>query len=153
MSRLLKASLLLFFFSLCGAAFFVAHRVEERRPAPAPHDLFAVVNDQLAAFRAADFPGAYRHAATGVQQKFTLPQFEQMVRWNYSALSQARRVEFGSVRVEGVNAIVQVFFFNADGRVRSFLYNLVAEGGGWKIDAVQEVGAHHVSGSLAGSHA
>lgn len=153
MSRLIKASLLLFFFSLCGAAFFIAHRVEQRRPAPAPHDLFAVVNDQLAAFRAADFPGAYRHAAAGVQQKFTLPQFEAMVRWNYGVLSQAQRVEFGPVKVQGTSAIVQVFFFAADGGVRSFLYNLVAENGGWKIDGVQEVGTHHATGPLAGSHA
>ena len=80
MNRLAKASLLLFFFSLCGVALFITHRVRERAPAPAPHELFAVVNDQLAAFRAADFPSAYRQAATGVQQKFTLPQFEAMVR-------------------------------------------------------------------------
>jgi hypothetical protein len=63
MSRFTKAWLLLFFFSLCGAAILIAHRVEERRPAPAPHDLFAIVNEQLAAFRASDFPGAYHTAA------------------------------------------------------------------------------------------
>src|SRR3954470_8872636 len=128
MSRLTKASLLLFFFSLCAAAFLIAHRVEQRRPPPAPHDLFAVVNDQLAAVRAADFPGAYRYAATGVQQKFTLPQFEKMLRRNYGGLARAQRVEFGSVEVHGNNAIVQVFFFATNGAVRSFVYNLIAEG-------------------------
>lgn len=153
MSRFAKASLLLFFFSLCGAAFFVDHRLEERRPPPAPHDLFAVVNDQLAAFRAADFPGAYRHAAMGLQQKFTLPQFETMVRRSYRTLSRADRVEFGFVKVQGGNAVVQVFFFAADGTVRSFLYNLVSEGAAWKIEGVEEVAAKRAPLRLAGSHA
>lgn len=155
MPRFIKTSLLLFFFSLCGAALWIAHRVEERRPAPAPHELFAVVNDQLAAFRAADFTGAYRHAATGVQQKFTLSQFELMVRHNYGALTGAHRVEFGSVNVQGDSASVQVFFFGSDGAVRSFLYRLIAEGAAWKIDRVREVGTQRTRTTfqLAGTHA
>lgn len=153
MSRIAKASLLLFFFSLCAAAFLVSHRLEARRPAPAPQDLFAVVNNQLAAFRAADFPSAYRHAATGMQQKFTLPQFEAMVRRNYAPMTRAQRVEFGPVKTQGSNAVVQVFFFGARGVVRSFLYSLVAEGDRWKIEGVQELGPYRSSAALAGSHA
>ena len=153
MSRTAKASLLLFFFSLCAAAFLVSHRIETRRPQPAPHDLFAVVNNQVAAFRAADYPSAYRHAATGVHQKFTLPQFETMVRQHYSAIARAQRVEFGSVRTNGGSAVVQVFFFSDRGVVRSFLYSLVSEGNGWKIDGVQEVQSYRSGGSLAGTHA
>lgn len=153
MSRIAKASLLLFFFSLCAAAFVVSHQLEARRPPPAPHDLFAVVNGQLAAFRAADFSGAYRHAALGVQQKFTIRQFEAMVRQHYTAMTQAHRVEFGQVKTEGGNAVVQVFFFGEDRTVRSFLYSLVSEGDGWKIEGVQEVRAYRSGIPLAGSHA
>lgn len=153
MSRLAKASLLLFFFSLCGAAFVVAHRVEQRRPAPAPHELFAVVNDQLAAFRASDFPSAYRRAATGVQQKFTVPQFETMVRRNYGSMLHAHRVEFGSVEVEGGSAFVQVFFFGGNGVVTGFLYSLTAEGNSWKIESVEELPGYRSSRPLTGSHA
>ena len=65
MNRLAKALLLLFFFSLCGAAFFVGHQMRDGTPAPAPRELFAVVNEQLAAFRADDFPGAYRQVTAG----------------------------------------------------------------------------------------
>lgn len=153
MSRIVKASLLLFFFSLCGVAFFVAHRIDERRPVPAPRELFAVVNDQLTAFRASDFPGAYRRAASGVQQKFTLPQFELMVRRNYATMLHAHRVEFGSVHVEHGSAVVQVFFFGDGESVRSFLYNLTAEGNAWKIESVEELRPYESTAPLAGSHA
>ena len=153
MSRLAKASLLLFFFSLCAAAFLVSHRIEARRPAPAPHDLFAVVNGQLTAFRASDFPGAYRHAAMGVQQRFTLPQFEAMMRRHYAPIGRAQRVEFGQVVVEGETAVVQVFFFSEGGVVRSFVYSLVPEGGAWKIEGVQEIQRYRSGTRLAGTHA
>jgi hypothetical protein len=152
MSRTTKASLLLFFFSLCAVAFVIAHRIEQRRPAPAPRELFAVVNDQLAAFRAADFPAAYRRAASGVQQKFTPAQFERMVRRDYATMLRAERVEFGVVKVDGGNAVVQVFFFGAGGSVRSFLYSLTAEGPAWKIEGVEEVRRDRRAVALAGSH-
>jgi hypothetical protein len=138
MTRLLKASLLLFFFSLCGAAFVVTYQLGERRAAPLPHELFSVVNEQLAAMRAADFPGAYRKATSGVQQKFTLPQFEAMVRRNYAEMTAAHRVEFGAMEVQGSSAYLQVFFFSENGSARAFVYNLVAETDGWKIGGVEE---------------
>lgn len=153
MPRSAKASLLLFFFSLCAVALFVAHHIEQRAPTPAPHELFAAVNDQLAAFRAADYPSAYHRAAAGVQQKFTLSQFETMVRRNYGAMTHANRVEFGSVKADGSSALVQVFFFSAGGGVRCFLYSLTAEGDAWKIEGVEEVGAYLSRVPLVGSHA
>ena len=153
MTALAKASLLTFFFSLCGAAFIVTHQMREQVPPPVPHALFAVVNDQLSAVRAADYPSAYRYAASGMQQKFTLPQFERMVRRNYAHMAAARRVEFGSVRVERGSATLEVFFFTRDGSVRTFLYSLTAENDSWKISGVKEVGnsrrARIPSGSLA----
>lgn len=153
MTRVAKASLLLFFFSLCAAAFVIAHRFEQRVPTPAPHELFAVVNDQLAAFRAADYPSAYRRAASGVQQKFTLPQFEAMVRRNYGAMTQARRVEFGSVKTDGGTAVVQVFLFEGERAARCFLYSLIAEGDGWKVEGVEEVAPFEPGSPLFGTHA
>ncbi|MFN2507670.1 MAG: DUF4864 domain-containing protein [Chthoniobacterales bacterium] len=152
MTRPAKASLLLFFFSLCGVAFVVTHHVRERIAVPAPHELFAVVNEQLAAFRSADFPSAYRQATSGVQQKFTLPQFESMVRRNYAEITQSHRVEFGSVKVEGGTALVQVFFFAEDGSVRAFLYSLVSEDDRWKVGGVEEIGPQNRRKRLAGMH-
>ena len=140
MTSLAKASLLMFFFSVCGAAFIVSHYLREEAPPPAPHALFAVVNQQLTAFRAADYASAYSYAANGMQQKFTLPQFERMVRRNYAHLAEAARVEFGQVQVGRGTAIVQVFFFTRHGSVRTVVYSLTAEGDVWKISGVEEIG-------------
>lgn len=153
MTSLAKGSLLTFFFSLCGAAFIVSHQVREKTPPSLPHALYAVVNDQLTAFRAADYTSAYSYAATGMQQKITLPQFERMVRRNYAHMAEARRVEFGSVRQDGGTASVQVFFFAAGGDVRSFVYTLTIEDAAWKISGVEEVDTWRRSRVPAGSRA
>jgi hypothetical protein len=137
MTRTIKASLLVFLFALCASAIVVTHRVRSQAPPPVPHQLFAVVEKQLAAFRAADYSSAYRQAASGVQQKFTPPQYEAMIRRDYGDLSGAQRIEFGFVKVAGSSAVVQVYFCGANGYIRSFLYSLVAEGDSWKINGVQ----------------
>jgi hypothetical protein len=137
MTRTIKASLLFFLFALCACAIVVTHRVRLHVPPPAPHQLFAVVEQQLAAFRAADYSSAYRQAASGVQQKFTAPQYEAMIRRDYGDISGAQRIEFGFVKVSGATALVQVYFCGANGYIRSFLYSLVAEGDSWKINGVQ----------------
>ena len=154
MSRFAKATLLLFFFSLCGAAFFITARVQEACAPPAPHEFFAVVNDQLAAFRADDFPSAYRQATTGVQQKFTLPQFEAMVRRELRG--HGERAAGGvwlACEWKGETALVQVFFFAGDGSVRVFLYSLISEDGGWKIGGVEELNRYRPNRAGSGRHA
>ncbi len=153
MTPTLKASLLLFLFALCAISLFVAQKLRERLPAPAPRELFAIVNQQLAAFRSADFQSAYRHAATGVQRKYTLTQLEKMVRQNYPEMTRTQRVEFGVVKVQGASALVQVFFFAPNGSVRSFLYSFVNEDDSWKIDGVEQLNDYRQSDRLAGSHA
>ena len=151
MTPLAKGSLLMFFFSLCGAAFIISHHVREHAPPPLPHALFAVVNDQLSAVRAADYASAYAYAANGMQQKFTLPQFERMVRRNYAHIAQARRVEFGDVRLDGDSATVEVFFFTRNGDMRAFLYSLTAERESWKISGVEELETSRKTRRPAGS--
>ena len=153
MSPVAKASLLLFFLSLCGAATLFTHRLREQRPPPAPRELFAVVNEQLIALRAADFSSAYSYAATGVQQKFTVPQFESMIRRHYDELTHAQRIEFGSVNVRGSSALVQVFIFDEYGTVRAFVFNLTSEGKTWKIGGAEELRIYRAKGALAGTHA
>ncbi|MEY2518772.1 MAG: hypothetical protein QOF24_531 [Verrucomicrobiota bacterium] len=137
MTRTVKAALLFFFFSLCASAIVVTHHVRSQVPPPAPRELFAVVEKQLAALRVADYSSAYQHAASGVQLKFTVPQFEAMIRHEYGDMTGTQRIEFGFVRVNGPAAVVQVFFCGANGDVRSFLYSLIAEGDSWKINGIQ----------------
>jgi hypothetical protein len=153
MNALTKTGFLVFFLSLCGAAGLISHYFQPQLvPAPAPRELYSVVNNQLSAFRAEDFPRAYRHAATNVQQKFSLAQFEALIRSDYGAMTHANRVEFGVVRVDGASALVQVFFYSGDGTIRSFLYSLVAENHTWKIDGVEQQSVAPPGRHLAGLH-
>ena len=147
-----KSSLLLFFFSLWTAAILVTHTIRTRTPAPAPHQLYSIVSSQLAAFRAADFSSAYCYAASGVQHKFSLPQFAAMIRHDYAEMARAEHVEFGSVKIEGANAAVQVFFFDPQGNVRGFLYTLIAEDNVWKIEGVDAMPLIPAGHRLAGLH-
>ncbi len=151
MPRLLKISLLLFFFALCGLAAIGTHRARRRTPPPAASELYSVVNRQLFAFRTADFDSAYRHAAAGVQQQFSRAQFELMIRRDFSPMTRAQRVEFGAVRIAGSSALVQVLLTGRDGTVRGFLYSFTAEPDGWKIDDVQPLGRQPVR-RLPGVH-
>ncbi|HEX3817158.1 MAG TPA: DUF4864 domain-containing protein [Chthoniobacterales bacterium] len=137
MNRKLKIFFLLFFFALCGAAVIATYNSSRHTPAPAARELFAAVNRQLSALSADDFGSAYRHAASVVQQKFSLPQFESMIRRDFSSMTQARRVEFGAVQVADAGALVQVFLTTPDGVVHGYLYSFTAEHDGWKIDGVQ----------------
>jgi hypothetical protein len=98
-----------------------------------------VVEKQVAAFRVADYSSAYRHAASGMQRKFTMPEFEAMIRRDYGDMMNAQRIEFGFVKVIGSSAVVQVFFVGENGSTRSFLYSLIAEGDSWKINGVQQM--------------
>ena len=82
---------------------------------------------QIAAFRADNFPGAYRCVASAVQQRFTIAQFKFMIRRDYGTITQPRGVEFGFVEVRGGDAFVQVFPFDEDGMNHPFLYTLIAE--------------------------
>jgi hypothetical protein len=152
MNSLVKAAVLGAFFCVCATAAIVTHALRERTPPPAPRELYAVVNRQITAFRSHDFPSAYQHAATGVQQKFTVAQFTAMVRRDYPELAHLRGVEFGEVQVRGAAASVEVFFFLGGDAPRSVLYTLVAEGGQWKIAGAQATAGVRPA-RLGGTHA
>ncbi len=140
MSGRLKILLLLFFFALCAAAVIGTHFARQRTPAPTARELYSVVERQLTALRADDFDRAYQNAASGVQQKFSRAQFEEMIRRDFSSMQEPRRVEFGDVQVAGGAALVQVFLVSPGGTTAGYLYSFSAEAGGWKIDGVQPLG-------------
>jgi hypothetical protein len=137
MRRTIKAALLFGVFALCAAAMVVTQRARQQVPPPGPHQLFAIVEQHLSAFRASDYSSAYRQASSGVQQKFTPPQYEAMIRRDYAEMVGAQRIEFGFVEVTGFEAVVQVFFRDPNGSVHAFLYSFIAEGDAWKINGVQ----------------
>jgi Domain of unknown function (DUF4864) len=151
MNRPVKFSLLVFFFALCGAAIIATHLARERTPTLAAKELYSIVNQQLLFFRTDDFDSAYRQAASGVQQKFSRSQFELMIRRDFASMTEAHRVEFGTVQAAGGAALVQVFLITPEGAMRGFLYSFTAEGNSWKIDGVQPLGPQPVR-HLRGLH-
>ena len=98
------------------------------------------MNQQLSAFRAADFDRAYSQASAGIRQKFSRAQFEEMVRRDFASMTEAQHIEFGAVSVDREIAVAQVFLTSPDDTVREFLYSFTIERGGWKISGVQSLG-------------
>ena len=151
MPRPLKISCLLFFLALCGAAIVGTHLARTRTPPPVASQLYSAISRQLSAFRAADYDGAYRRVAAGLQEKFSRGQFELMIRRDFSPMTRAERVEFGAVHIAGASALVQVLLTDRSGAVRGFLYSFTEENDGWKIDGVQPLGIEPVR-RLPGVH-
>lgn len=137
MNRRGKISAVLFFFAVCGSSALVTNHWLTRAARVRPSELYAVVHSQLTAMRAANFPQAYREASSGLQQKFDIRQFSEMIRTDYAGIVNAERVEFGFAEMEGRRAIIQVFFFDKDGQVTPCIYTLVNEGETWKIDSAR----------------
>jgi hypothetical protein len=137
MSQRGKVGLMFFFFAVCAMAALATYKEQRQLPPARPVDLYSVVHSQFQAFRAADFPRAYQHASAGIQEKFSVGQFEQMVRIDYAAIIEAERVEFGATEVRGRHAIVQAFFVGEDGGLTPCIYSLVNEGELWKIEGAR----------------
>ncbi len=108
-----------------------------RRASVRPAELCEIVWKQIGAFREANYPRAYRHASTRFQERFNVDAFGELVRSDYPDLVRASRVEFGTVRIVGRYAVVQVFFFLPDGEVVPCIYSLINEDEGWKIDGAR----------------
>ncbi len=132
-----KVFLMVFCFAVCATAAVLNHRWQTPADRVRPAELYSIVNSQLAAFREADFVRAYDAASSGIQQKFNVRQFTEMIQADYARMVRADRVEFGFVETEGRRAIIQVFFIDKIGQVTPCLYTLVNEGETWKIDGAR----------------
>ncbi|HWB61016.1 MAG TPA: DUF4864 domain-containing protein [Chthoniobacteraceae bacterium] len=120
---------------ICVSVITTKYILEIRRARlTASSELYKVIHTQLDAFRAEDFPAAYSQASYDMQHKFTLQQFERMIRRDYSDLADAERIEFGLVKYRDRRALIQVFVVSHDGGVQPFIYTLIYENGDWKID-------------------
>ena len=137
MTRATKLCLLGAVFALCGVGAFVQSIMERRWQSTPPGELYQVVSSQLAAFRAEDYPGAYRQVSMSFQEKVDIESFADLARTEYPALLHASRVEFGQVRFEGRHAVLAAYFVLPEGDVIPCVYHLVREEGGWKIETVR----------------
>ena len=108
-------------------------------------ELSAVIDAQLAAFRANDYPKAYTFAAGGVKTLFPLGDFEKMVRTNYPIIAGSTSAEYGVAFDTGEEAVVNVRIENAEKKSVEYQYLLKKEAGGWKISGVSEIKAEGLS--------
>ena len=92
---------------------------------------------QLEAFRRGDFDTAYRFASQAIHQQFDRAAFERMVTGGYPeiARSVSAMVAEGK-RAPNGNVYLVLKIRGANGVNVEAVYELVAEGGDWKINAV-----------------
>ena len=105
---------------------------------PVKQELTAVIDAQLAAFRANDYPKAYTFAAGGIKETFPVENFEMMVKTAYPLIAGAAKAEYGLAFDTGEDAVVNVTVENAQGQRAQYQYTLSKEKGAWKITGVVE---------------
>ena len=99
-------------------------------------DITAVVEDQLAAFRAGDWERAYSHAATPIREMFPLADFRRMVSTGYPLIAKSASADFGICLDNGSDAVVYVRVDDGAGRAGDYQYTLTKEKGAWRITGV-----------------
>ena len=98
-------------------------------------EVVAVVEAQLAAFRAGAGAKAYGFAAAPLRAQTPLRAFLAIVQNNYPEIWANTRVEFGLVRDDGTQATVLVHVFSKESDA-SYDYGLFKEPAGWRIGRV-----------------
>ena len=121
-------------------AIFVRVAAAELEPSkpPVKAEITAVIEAQLAAFRAGDFDKAYTFAASPIREMFPLTEFQQMVKTGYPIIVTSVKAEFGICLDNGTEASVFVHVESKDGTSKDYQYGLVREPGGWRITGVTE---------------
>lgn len=137
MKAMLRAGALAFALSLVGTLALLHYALYPHPERVTPPELYQVVQRHLAACRSADFPRAYHAAASEVQERFSLVQFEKKIRREYQPVAGADHVEFGAVhrpRGDVKKTLVDVYFISQTGEAVGWTYMLVFEDGDWKVD-------------------
>lgn len=112
---------------------------------PLKHELTAVIDAQLAAFRAGDYSKAYTFAAGGIKEMFPVESFETMVKTGYPLIAGSAKAEYGLAFDTGEDAVVNVTIENAQGQRAQYQYTLSKENGTWKITGVGELKSEGLS--------
>ena len=98
-------------------------------------EIVAVIDAQLAAFRAGDVRKAYGYASADLRAEKPLRTFAAIVQGNYPEIWTNTRAEFGLVRDDGAQATLLVHLFGRDSDA-AYDYTLAKERSGWRISAV-----------------
>jgi phage-related baseplate assembly protein len=104
---------------------------------PAEEGMIRVIMDQLQAFRRGDFAAAYAHASSGIQARFALAAFQQMVTGGYPAIARSARAEVRDAEETAPgHGMVVLRIAGQDGDVVDALYEMIEEDGAWRIAGV-----------------
>jgi hypothetical protein len=98
-------------------------------------EIVAVIEGQLAAFRAGDVRKAYGFAAVELRARWPLEMFLGIVQHNYPEIWASTKAEYGLVRDDGARAVLVVHVFSKDGDA-TYDFTLTLERGGWRIHDV-----------------
>lgn len=148
----LKSFLLMSFFVVSGVAAVATHVWRQRVEAEFdPKPLYRVIFAQFEACRAADFGKAYGQASRGVQEHFTLIEYETKIRTEYGRISQPQRLHFGSTSLEYHRAMVEVYFLSPHGQVTPAVFSMIQENDVWRIENFEVFETWPLGRGLAGS--
>ena len=97
-----------------------------------------VVMQQLEAFRRGDFPAAFTFASRTIHELFVdAARFEAMVRGGYPEIARSVRASVdGSQRGDAGELYLFVHVYGENGRAVEAVYEMVKEGGAWRINGV-----------------
>ena len=99
-------------------------------------EITAVIDAQLAAFRANDYARAYSFAATEIKGMFNATEFEEMVRKAYPVIAKSTSVDYGFSFDTGEQAVIYVRVQDAAKTAAQYQYLLKKEDGAWRITGV-----------------
>lgn len=103
------------------------------RPAAAgdAEDIRAVIDGQIAAFRADDGSAAYAFAAPSIRRIFTSPEsFMAMVKSGYQPVYRPQSVTYGRMMSEAGQYVQEVFVVGPDGAGYTVLYSVERQADG-----------------------
>ena len=99
--------------------------------------LVRTVLDQLTAFARGDWVGAYAFAAELIRQRLSLRAFREMVVGGYAPIARpAGSAVLRALTVDADHGLVEVRVAGQDGETIDALYELVREGGQWRVNGV-----------------
>jgi Domain of unknown function (DUF4864) len=104
---------------------------------PDAEDAGRIVMQQLEAFRRDDFDTAFTFASRMIHDLFDRARFEAMVRGGYPEIARSVRATIdGSKRGDAGELYLFVRVHGENGRSVEAVYEMVSEGGRWRINSV-----------------
>ncbi|MGI9369103.1 MAG: DUF4864 domain-containing protein [Ruegeria sp.] len=105
-------------------------------------EIEANIGAQISAFKADDFAKAFSYASPNIQQLFGTPDnFGTMVRNGYPMVWRPAEVRYLELREVGGLLWQKVMIVDGSGQVHLLDYQMIRQGGDWKINGVQILGA------------